>query len=82
MAISKDRPFKNWIIDHFTISSPDRKYCLWIGNGYTCFEDYNRFYTEEPFLALMNFWQKWKIWRAIKREKYLRSKDILTSYAS
>lgn len=82
MAIHKHRPLERWIFDKFCISSPDKKYCLWVANGFTYFEDHFRTYEENDLLSLLTLWQRYKFWRMYKREKRLRSKILFNRYAS
>lgn len=74
----KLRFFKNWEIDRFTAISPDEKYEIWHCNGFMFFEDYRNILSQrKPFISLMNCWDKWRLWRALKQELRIRSKELL-----
>jgi len=67
MIKSKLNLFEDWELDTFTFTSPDGKYCFWICNGLSYFKDHKRVgNNSEPFINLLNYWQKKKIWELFK----------------
>lgn len=71
----KDRPFESWHIDRYRALSPDGKYRFWIASGLIFFRDDGG---EEQLLNLLSFWQKWKVWRALKKEMEMRVSELLS----
>jgi len=69
----KHRPFENWAINRFHARSPDDKYSFWIPNGFWFFHDEGK----EQLLSLLSFWEKLKVWRALREEMKLRISELL-----
>lgn len=58
--------FKNWNIDHFTAENREKGYSLWIANGFFFFKDY--YQCSSAFLVGFNIFDRWKIWKCLKKE--------------
>lgn len=72
--------FRGWEIDHYTAEHPEKGYKLWIPNGLTFFRDYEG--ASEPFLSGTSFWQRWRIWRELKRERRRRAENRIKELAA
>lgn len=68
--------FSDWRIDGYTAKSPDGLYELWIANGFLSFDDYYCHYPKQTLLTHVNIFQKYKLWKEIKKELKLRTKKF------
>lgn len=69
--------FKNWTIDGYTAKSPDRKFELWIGNGFLSFRDHDSHYPKITLLQGASLWTRYKIWREFCKEREKRALEAL-----
>jgi hypothetical protein len=70
--------FKDWIFEYYRIASPDRKYSLWVCNGFSSFrDDVNT--TPKSLINDLGFWDRLKLWKEYKREKMRRLMNLAGS---
>jgi len=68
--MNKERPFKGWTFDEFCAVSPDKKYILWITNGFWYFKDHSRGYPEtKRLLTGLGTIDRYKVWRELMAER-------------
>lgn len=76
----KKRFFEDWKIDRHCVYNDD--YCFWICNGFAFFDDHYDSVCGskcKPFILLVGFWDRLRLWNEFKREKKLRTKDLLAN---
>lgn len=64
--------FKEWGMDRYVASSPCLRYHVWIGNGFSDFEDAHAVRTCRCFVDSLDKGLKKRLWREIQAEKKRR----------
>lgn len=58
--------FKDWTVTKYTATSPNGKCILWVAGGFLFFKDNGD--AQNAVLIGLSLWQKWKVWRELKKE--------------
>lgn len=69
----------SWKIDGYTAKSPDGQYELWIANGFISFTDYSPHFPKQTLVEGAGLFNRYKLWREIKRVRKQRLKDFLAA---
>lgn len=66
--------FSGWVFEDYTVRQPSGRYSLWTATGFLFFRDYQG----GPLVNPLNLWERWVVWRELKKERRRRAiKNLL-----